>query len=564
MSLFRVSLSLTAGLLAGVASAKDLTIGVSQEPDTLHPVITTMTVSQSVRNMVMLPIATPNEVWEWTCYLCTSVPSIENGGAKVVEEGGKKKILVTWEILPDAVWGDGKPVTGEDMKLAWEIGVTPTVTKGTPEAFDGIEAVDVDAKNPKRFTLKYKEVRYDYNQLNLSFVPIPAHIERPIWEKTKSQTEAYEKNTAYVKDPANPGLYNGPYTVKEIKPASHVLLERNPRYWGKAAAFPKVLFKIIPNTQTLEANLVAGSVDMTGGVGITFDQALAFQKRAKADPALDKRFRIATHEDLIFEHIDFNMRDPRIAEVEVRRALMHAVDRDKLCQALFEGLQKPAASAYHPLSPYYTTDMPTYAYDPKKAEEILEAAGWKKAADGIRAKDGKKLSFTIMTTSQNKVRELVQVYLQDAWKKIGVELSIKNQPARVFFGETLRRGEYGEMGMYATTLTSTDDIQLTSFHSGKIPSAANSYGGSNYGAWKNAKVDELLDKAQVELDPKKRVALVKESLGEYGRELPQLPLYYRAAVAIVPKQLVLNQRGGVQYPVSLEMTRWTWDETKTH
>jgi peptide/nickel transport system substrate-binding protein len=562
MSLFRVSLSLTAGLLAGVASAKDLTIGVSQEPDTLHPVITTMTVSQSMRNLVMLPIATPNEVWEWTCYLCTSIPSIDNGGAKVVEEGGKKKILVTWEIRPDAVWGDGKPVTGEDMKLAWEIGVTPTVTKGTPEAFDGIEAVEVDAKNPKRFTLKYKEVRYDYNQLNLSFVPIPAHIERPIWEKTKAQTEAYEKNTAYVTDPTNPALYNGPYKVKEIKPASHVLLERNPSYPGKAAAFPSVLFKIIPNTQTLEANLIAGSVDMTGGVGITFDQALAFQKRAKADPTLDKRFRIATHEDLIFEHIDFNLRDPRLAEVEVRRALMHAVDRDKLCQALFEGIQKPAASAYHPLSPYYTTDMPSYAYDPKKAEEILEAAGWKKAKGGIRAKDGKKLSFTIMTTSQNKVRELVQVYLQDAWKKIGVELSIKNQPARVFFGETLRRGEYGEMGMYATTLTSTDDIQLTSFHSGKIPSAANSYGGSNYGAWKNAKVDELLDKAQVELDPKKRAALVKEALKEYGKDLPQLPLYYRAAVAIVPRQLVLDQEGGVQYPVSLQITRWTWDETK--
>lgn len=541
-----------------------LTIGLAQEPDTLHPVITTMTASNAVRHMAIRPLAAVNEVWKWECYLCTTIPTIENGGAKVLDEGGTKKILVSWEIKADAVWGDGQPVTGNDMKLAWQIGMAPTVTKGAPESFDGVEEIVVDAKNPKRFTMKYKALRYDYNQLDLSFVPLPSHIEGPIFEKTKGEQGAYEKQTSYIVDPTNPGLYNGPYRVKEIKPSSHVLLEKNPKFAGQAAAFPQILFKIIPNTQALEANILAGSIDMTGAVGVTFDQALAFRKRQKSDPALAKRFRVATMEDLIFEHVDFNLRDPIVADLKVRQALTLAVDRTKLCDALFDGLQKPAAHAYHPLSPYYAKGDGDFTADVKKAEALLDEAGWKKGEGGIRTKDGKKLALSIMTTSQNKVRELVQVYLQEAWKKVGVELSIKNEPARVFFGGTLKRGEYGQLGMYASTFASPDDIQLQTFSSTRIPTAANGYAGSNYMAWSNATADQALAAAQVSLDPVARTKLVRSAIAEYIKELPQLPLYYRAAVVIAPLALVTNQDGGVDYPLGLRVERWTWKESVTH
>lgn len=566
MRMIALSLVLAASLAqtARAEAPKVLTIGMSQEPDTLHPVVSTMSVSQSIRNMVLLPIAAVNEAWKWECWLCVQIPTIENGGAKVVDDGGKRKILVTWEIRPDANWGDGKPVVGQDVKLAWQVGVAPTVTKGSPEAFDGVEDVLLDAKNPKKFTLKFKEVRYDYNQIDMTFAPIPSHIEAEIFAKTKDQSSAYERQTAFISAATNPGLYNGPYRVKEINASSHVLLERNPAYFGKPAAFPQILFKILPNTQALEANLLAGSIDMTGSVGITFDQGLQFKKRMAADPALGRKFRVDTLEDLIFEHLDFNLRDPIIAEKAVRHALMHSVDLKKLTQALFDGLQKPAAHAYHPLSPYFSKDVATYSYDVAKAEALLDGAGWKKGEGGIRAKNGQPLKLSIMTTAANKVRELVQVHLQEAWKKIGVELSVKNVPARVFFGETLRRAEYGSMGMYATTLNSPDDIQLAAFHSAKIPVAATNYAGSNYMAWKNPKVDQYLDQAQVELDPKKRAGLVHEVIKQYVEDLPQMPLYYRASVLIAPKALNAHQLAGVTYPTSLRVDRWTWDEATSH
>ncbi len=565
----RVVAGLCLVLAAWTASAlaetpKLLTIGMSQEPDTLHPIISTMSASQAIRNMAVLPVAQVNEVWKWECWLCTGIPSIANGGAKVIDDHGKKKILVTWEIRKDANWGDGTPIIGEDMRLAWRVGTAATVTKGAPEAFDGVEDLVVDIQNPKRFTMKFKEVRYDYNQLDQSFVPLPSKIEGPIFERTKDQAGAYERQTAYVVTPSLPGLYNGPYMVKEINAASHVLLTRNPAYFGKPAAFPHILFKVLPNTQALEANLLAGSIDMTGSVGVTFDQALAFRKRLAGDPALAQKFRVETLDDLIFEHVDFNLRDPIVAELPVRQALMYSIDRPTLCKALFDGLQKPAAHAYHPLSPYFSKDVVDYPYDTAKAEALLDAAGWKKGSDGIRVKNGKRLAVSIMTTAQNKVRELVEVNLQASWKKIGVELSIKNELARVFFGETLRKAQFGSMGMYASTLSSPEDIQLATFHSSKIPTAANGWNGSNYMAWNNAKSDKLFDAAQVELDPTKRTALIQDAIKEYMADLPQLPLFYRADVMIAPVALNPHQEGGVRYPIGLRVERWTWDDMAAH
>jgi len=542
-----------------------LTIGLSQEPDTLNPVISSMSAAETVRDSALWPIVALNETFHWQCYLCVSIPTIANGGARVVQEGGKKKLLVTWEIRPDAVWGDGQPVTGEDMRLAWRIGTASTVTKGAPAAFDGVEAVTVDGHNPRRFTLKYKELRYDYSELDKSFVPIPSHIEGPIFERTKGEMGAYEKQTKYVTDPTNPGLWDGPYRVLEARPGSHVLVIRNERFAaGKPATIRKILFKIIPNTQALEANLAAGTIDMVGGVGMTLDQALVFQKRIDKDSSLKRRFRVVFLDDLIFEHIDFNLDDPVMADLAVRQALTLATDRERMGQALFDGKLQPAAHPYHPMSPYFVDASAAYPYNPVKAKALLEADGWKKGTDGIRIKGNRRLTLTLGSTAQNKMRELVGVFLQQAWREIGVDLRLKNEPARVFFGQSLRHRKYGQMAMYANTLASPDDIEYDLYASSQIPTARNAYAGSNYAAWSNAKVDDLLHRAAGELDGKKRAALIHRVIAAYLADLPQLPLYNRTAVQVVPTTLVPHQLDGVNYPVELKANLWSIDPKVAH
>src|SRR5690606_37321555 len=149
------------------------------------------------------------------------------------------------------------------------------------------------------------------------------------------------------------------------------------KFTGKKAEIEKIIFKLIPNTQTLEAALIAGDVDMVGELGFSFDQAVELEKRVKANPALAARFKVVFRDGLTYEHVDFNLRNPALADVRVRKAIAHAVDRKKLTDALFAGKQAPALHNVHPLDPYYTDKVAVYEPDLKKAAALLDEAGWK-------------------------------------------------------------------------------------------------------------------------------------------------------------------------------------------
>lgn len=561
-----IALALSAAALlnfAGSQSAealpsnKQLTIGITQEFENLNPIIFQMAASSYIYYMASHPLVAIDQDWKWQCWLCTTLPTLENGLAKIIDEKGTKKLHVSWELKPTATWGDGTPVTAQDVKLSWEIGLSPNVSTGSKETYQRIEAINIDPKDPKKFTIVYKEIRYDYFQLGTLYI-VPAHIEGPIFAKTKNQQGAYEKQTAYNTNPTNPGLYNGPYTVKEIKLGSHVIFDRNPKYYGQKPAIDRVVMKLIPNTQTLESNLMSGTIDMISELGMSFDQALAFEKRVARDKGLQSRFSVLYADGMIYEHIDFNLRNETLADKRVRQALLYAVDRDKLTTALFENRQKKALSMIHPRDIYYTENVSKYEYSKEKALKLLEEAGWKKGSSGFLEKDGKRLSLTLMTTSQNKTRELVQVFLQEEWKKLGVEISINNEPARVFFGETVKKGAYPALAMFAW-VSSPDNPPRSTLHSKEIPTQANGWNGQNSGAWANKRVDQLLEDIFKEFDAQKRKVMMEEVQKIYTDEVPVMPLYMRADVSVIPANLKNFKMSGHQFYSTLNIDKWTLD-----
>lgn len=530
-AILALSLVVMGSSLSAKPTNQQLTIGTSQEFETLNPILHQMSMSAYILNMVSRFLAVPNEDWKFQASLSTRLPSFENGLVSKINEGGKEKLLVNWEIQPTAKWGDGTPVTGKDVQLSWEIGRSPNVSVAEKQYYERIEAVTVDPNNPKKFTTKFAEPQYNYYHMH-NFGIVPAHLEATVWQGAKTQTNLYEKQTNYVTNPTNPGLYMGPYLVSEVKLGSHVVLTPNPHYYGGKPKIKKIIIKLIPNTQALEANLRAGSIDMICELGLHLDQALAMQKRAQASESFEVRMR----ESVTYEHVDLNLRNPILKEVSVRQALLYGVDRDKLVLALFEGKQKKALHMIHPLDPNFTENVIPYPYDPTKAEGLLEEAGWKKGPDGFRTKDGKKLTLVIMTTAENKTRELVEVYLQNEWKKIGVEIQIKNEPPRVFFGETIRKGAYSHLAMFAWA-NAPDDSPKPILHSQFIPTPANGFSGFNSGGYANPKVDSLLDAMLREFDAAKRKAMMREAMVEYTKDVPTLPLYYRVDLVVVPKDI---------------------------
>jgi peptide/nickel transport system substrate-binding protein len=240
----------------------------------------------------------------------------------------------------------------------------------------------------------------------------------------------------------------------------------------------------------------------------------------------------------------------------VREALLLGLDRATLVDTLFAGRQAVADSFVDPLDKGFTDDVTHYKYDPARAAQLLDDAGWRLQADGTRKNaDGKTLSFELSTTAGNRSRELVEQVVQSQWKKIGVDIRIHNEPARVLFGETLPHRNF-ELAMYAW-ISAPENGPRTIFRSDEIPSAANGYAGQNLAGYINLEMDRLIDALEVELDPDKRKVLWKEMQQIYATDLPTLPLYFRSDSYVLPKWLAGIKPTGNQSPSTLWVTDWS-------
>ncbi len=555
--------SLFLGLALTVASPAyslptndELKIGVTQEFENLNPMIGTMVATTYMQFLVnrALDVLTPDG--KWVPQMAKSIPSLENKQAKLVDVEGKKGIQATWEIIEAAKWGDGTPVTCKDIAFTWKAGLNENVSVGSREAYQDIKSITWDEKTPKKCVITTSPAKWDFYK-NVP-TPMPAHIEQAVMDKYGKQKEGYDQNSEYSKNPTNPGLFNGPYVISEIKLGSHVSFKPNPHFYGKQPNIKKLIFKLIPNTSTLEANLRSGTIDMVSPLGFSFDQALAFEKKVKAD---NLPYNVLFKPGLTYEHIDFDMENPILADIRVRRAMIHAANREELTKSLFEGRQRPAIHDMAPIDPWFTDDpkkISVYPYSKREANKLLDEAGWKMGPDGYRHKDGKKLSLQFMTTAGNKTRETVQTMLQSQWKSVGIEVIIKNEPARVFFSESTKKRAYGGLAMYAW-VSSPERSPRSTYTSANIPTKENAWSGQNQMGWKSAKVDKLVDELEAEFNPGKRKELAQALLREYTIDVPVLPLYYRAEVAAVPKNLTGFRLAAHQFYETNEAETWSLD-----
>ena len=536
---------------ASAAHPKDeLVIGMTQFPSTFNPGIDAMLAKAYVLAMTERPFTVYDPDWKLVCMLCTELPTVENGGAKIEDlpagnpRAPGKGIAVTYTIRDGARWGDGTPISTADVVFTWEVGKNPVSGITNAELYKRILAVD--AKDARTFTLHLDRVSFDYNAIN-DLALLPAHLERTAF----AEPAKYRERTLFDTDTENPGLYMGPYRIAEVSPGSHVVLERNPLWWGKPGFFRRIVVRVVENTAALEANLLSGSIDyIAGELGLTLDQALQFEKRH------GNEYAAIYKPSLNFEHIDPNFDNPILADVRVRRALLSAIDRQGISDQLFAGRQKVAETGVSPLDWIYTGDVAHYPYDPARARSLLEEAGWREGSDGVRVNgEGKRLVLTLMTTSGSRAREMVEQVIQSQWRKIGVDVRIRNQPARVFFGQTVTKRKFDGLAMFAWT-SAPENVPRSNLHSEEIPSQANGFSGQNFSGYRNPEMDKLIDAIEVELDRDKRKELWRRLQRLYADDVPALPLFFRADAFILPSWLKGVTPTGHQYPTTLWIEDW--------
>ncbi|MCY3980773.1 MAG: peptide ABC transporter substrate-binding protein [Alphaproteobacteria bacterium] len=543
-----VLLCLATALSAG--AKERLVIGMTQFPSTLHPLIDSMLAKSYALALGMRPFTAYDPEWQLVCMLCIELPTVENGGAvRERTPGGQEGIAVTYTIRPDARWGDGMPVTTKDVAFAVEVGKHPQSGVAAASLFQRI--LELEIHDDRRFTLHLDRVTFDYN--DIGGLVLPAHLDRANFEADPAE---YRRRTAFDADSTNPGLWFGPYRIIRIEPGTAIEFARNPTWWGHPPAFETIIIRIVENTAALEVNLRSGAIDyIAGELGLSLDQAAAMEQR-EGDV-----WHFVYKAGLVYEHIDLNLDNPVLADIRVRRALLHAIDRETISKRLFFGRQPVAHGLVSPLDRVYDPALPRTPFDPDTARNLLDEAGWTNDRPGALRRNaaGEPLRFEFGTTAGNRSRELVQQVLQAAWKDVGIDVRIRNQPARVFFGETVSKRRFPGLAMYAW-LSSPESVPRSTLHSTMIPTAENNWSGQNYTGYRNLDVDRLLDSIETELNREARRKLWAELQASYARDLPVLPLYFRATPYVFPKPLKSVTPTGHLYPTTLWIEQWRWEE----
>ena len=513
---------------AAIAQPRDtLTIGLSQYPSTLHPNIENMAAKSYVLGMVRRPLTAYDADWQLVCLLCERLPTLENGLAALeTTPDGRPGIRVSFVLREGLRWGDGTPITAADFAFAWEAGRDPATGFGPAEFYRSAYEFVTDA--PNRFTIRFDRVTFDFASMG-DFQPLPAHVERAIWQAGPA---AYRTRTQYDTNPTNPALWFGPYRVTATQPGAGLTMERNPAWGGPAPAFRTIRIRTVENTVAMEAQLLSGQLDMVAGeLGLPVEQAAALQRR------VGNRFQFHFHPGLIYEHLDANLDNPILADRGVRQALLHAIDRGRIVAQLFEGRQTVARGSVNPLDRMADPQVRDYPFDPARAAALLDEAGWRAAPDGIRRNaGGDRLSLEFMTTAGNRSREQVQQVLAAMWRAVGIETRIRNEPPRVFFAETVSHRRFTGLIMYAW-ISAPENVPRSSLHSDEIPRAERNFSGQNYPGFRNAELDALLEALPITLDPELRRPLWQRLQAIQAEELPGLPLWFRQDAHVWPTWL---------------------------
>ena len=534
-------------LAGGPRTPGQLVIGLAQAPANMHPAIEPHTSKALLQYIALRRLTVTNPDQQIVCQLCVEVPTIANGLARIMDRpDGTKGMVVTYNLRPDNFWADGTPVSSADIVFSFEAGRRSDMGFQRPDVYAVIDRVE--APEPMRAVVYLKNIQSNFNVLDWPI--LPAHVEREI-VKTSADPADFRKNTLYNRAPTTPGLWNGPYRLAATEPGVSYSFEPNPHWKGKVPGFKRIIVRVIENTSALEQNLLSGDIDyIFGELGLTVDQAISLEERAKA------RFDFSYPAALAYEHVDINLDNPILKDVRVRRALLAGLDREMINTRLFKGKQPVAATFVSPKQVDFDPSIKPAAYDPKLAARLLDEAGWKPGAGGIRTNaEGKRLQIELITTAGNKQRELVQTVLQSQWKQIGVDIVIRNEQARILFGRSLRERRFSGLALYAWSSSPNEPPSMT-LASNSIPTEANNYGGSNYPGWANPEFDAAIIAAARELDPIKRQAIWTQMQRLYADDLPVIPLYFRVESFVLPQWLKGIRPTGHAVPSTAWVEDW--------
>ena len=491
---------------SGVATNELLIVGYDREPDTMNRYATH--ILEDIQSCVVEGLVTNDETMQIVPVLAREIPTVENGGVILRADGGMD---VIWKLRAGVKWHDGVPHTSADVQFTVNV-----INKGDwkPESVDGFDRItSVDTPDSLTAIVHYKEV---YAPYRLQFVrgTLPEHTLRG-----RDLNNANDYNRA--------PLGTGPYKVTEWKTGEYIALERVADYWrgGGAPAIKRILFKFLPNTTTRINQLKSGEVHMVALV--PWDKV----RELRGVPSLRLNQVVGNG----YEHVSLNERHFKpFAEVRVRQALAHALNRPLIVNTLLDSLVAIVNGPIQPLSPAYNPSVRVYDYHPEIARALLDSAGWKPGSDGVREKNGTRLSFTLITQSGFAIRENVAQTLQQQFREVGVEVKVQ-----LIDGTSISSLWFnGEFDAMLHWWQQGADPEITLFFAAdRAPPA-----GRNINYLVDSALTTLLYRSDRTVKESERITLLKEAQARVSELAPEIPLYNTGKFDAVP-QMLQNFKG---------------------
>jgi peptide/nickel transport system substrate-binding protein len=326
---------------------------------------------------------------------------------------------------------------------------------------------------------------------------------------------------------------SGPFRFVSAEPDKDVVLERNDAYWGDKARLARVQFMVVPDTTTRALELRKGSADMAINA-LTPDMILTLER--------DSHLAVLRAPGTVLSYLAFNLRDPILGEVRVRRALAYALDREPMVKYLWRGFAEPAYSVLPTQSWAYDGDIPHYPHDPQRARVILDAAGYR-AVNGVRF-------HLVMKTSTDENTRLMVAVLQQQLREVQIQLDIRTFEFATFFSD-VTRGAFQLYSLRWIGGNEDPDMFEYAFHSAKFPPH-----GANRSFYVSPRLDALIDKARAELDQNTRKQLYAEIQRILAEDLPYIDLWYLDNVLVHTKRvknLSLNPSGNYDFLKTAEL-----------
>jgi ABC-type transport system substrate-binding protein len=399
------------------------------------------------------------------------------------------ELTFVFHLRPGVRFHDGRPLTSADVKFTFDFMLNPANRSPKRGGFRQISSVDAPDAATVVFHLKepYASFLFSITRPAVGIVPATA-------------------GSDFSRHPVG----SGPFRFVSQAQDDEVILERNPDYFSGGPQLKRVRFRVVPDAVVRALELRKGSADIEiSSLSPDLIPALAEQ------PSLAVTERSGTN----LNYLGFNCADAALANPQVRRALAYATDRESLVRYLLHGQAQVATGVIPPINWAYEPNVARYTQDTARAEQLLEAAGFTRKANGIR------LHLTLKTSTEEQAR-VIGAALQEQWRRVGIDLEVRPLEIATLLSDSIK-GNFQISLLRWVGANNDPDFFEFAFSSRRFPPD-----GANRGHYRNPRIDELTDGIRVEMDREKRKALCSEAQKVLADDLPYFPLWFVDAISV--------------------------------